>query len=120
MKRTEYIWLENKSNLRIYASAGIGENNGGMKIHPDTTMPNNEPFKREIEVQNKEILVSSPSIASLFKQTLSNKYLSVYIFNADSLDELGWEGIRDKNMVLKRYDLSLDDLKRSDFTITYP
>lgn len=46
--------------------------------------------------------------------------MSVFIFHTDTLNKYTWEDVRNGYMVLKRYDLSLDDLKRINFTITYP
>ena len=46
--------------------------------------------------------------------------LSVFIFHTDTLTEYTWNEVRDKYMILKRYDLSLDDLRRLNFKITYP
>ncbi len=46
--------------------------------------------------------------------------LSVFIFHADTLSKYTWEEIADQYMVLKRYDLSLEDFKRCNFTVTYP
>lgn len=46
--------------------------------------------------------------------------ISVFIFHSDTLNKYSWEEIRDGYMILKRYDLSLEDLKQSNFTLIYP
>jgi hypothetical protein len=46
--------------------------------------------------------------------------ISVFIFHTDTLSKYTWEEVADKYMVLKRYDLSLEDLKQRNFTVTYP
>ena len=46
--------------------------------------------------------------------------IMVYVFDAGVLEKEDWETVVHDYMVLKRYDLSLDDLKRMNWTITYP
>lgn len=53
-------------------------------------------------------------------QALPNDTLSVFIFHTDTLNKYTWGEVRDGYMILKRYDLSLEDLKQSNFTISYP
>lgn len=55
-----------------------------------------------------------------FFQTLPYDTLSVFIFHTDTLNKYKWEEIRTGYKILKRYNLSLEDLKELDFTITYP
>jgi hypothetical protein len=42
------------------------------------------------------------------------------IFSSDTLDTNDWQTIRSGYKVMKRYDVSLDDLKQNQWTITYP
>lgn len=44
----------------------------------------------------------------------------IYVFDANILNTVPWDTIREHNMYLKRYDLSLQDLKNSNWIITYP
>ena len=44
----------------------------------------------------------------------------IYVFDANILNTIPWDTIRKYDMYLKRYDLSLQDLKNSNWTITYP
>ena len=46
--------------------------------------------------------------------------LMIYIFDAEVLESVDWSVVVHNYMVLKRYDLSLDDLKKMNWTITYP
>jgi hypothetical protein len=46
--------------------------------------------------------------------------LSVYIFDAQVLETTPWDTVKANYLVLKRYDLSLDDLNRLNWIITYP
>ena len=55
-----------------------------------------------------------------FFQTFPNDTLSVFIFHTDTLNKYTWEEVRDGYKILKRYNLSLGDLQKIDWTITYP
>jgi hypothetical protein len=46
--------------------------------------------------------------------------LSVFIFDAQVLENTPWDTVKAKYIILKRYDLSLDDLNKLNWTITYP
>ena len=46
--------------------------------------------------------------------------MSVFIFDSEILENIEWKEIRDNYMILKRYDLSLEDLQKLDFTLYYP
>ena len=46
--------------------------------------------------------------------------MSVFIFHTDTLNKYTWEEVRDKYMILKRYDLSLDDLTKLNNKYSVP
>ena len=46
--------------------------------------------------------------------------IMVYVFDAQVLETTPWDTVTANNMYLKRYDLSLQDLQNSNWTITYP
>ena len=46
--------------------------------------------------------------------------LLVFIFNADTLEMLGWDTVRAYYKVEQRYDLSLEDLQNVDFKLSFP
>jgi len=46
--------------------------------------------------------------------------MMVYVFDAHVIETTAWDSVKANYLVLKRYDLSLDDLKRMNWTITYP
>ena len=57
---------------------------------------------------------------SKFIQTLPHDTLSVFIFHTDTLKNNSWEEVRDHYKILKRYDLSQDDLEKMHWKIVYP
>ncbi len=46
--------------------------------------------------------------------------ISIYIFHTDTLNKYSWKEICEDYLVLKRYDFSLEDLKRLKYNIPYP
>jgi len=46
--------------------------------------------------------------------------LMIYIFDADIIENVEWSSVIHYYMVSKRYDLSLQDLQKMDWEITYP
>lgn len=46
--------------------------------------------------------------------------LMIFIFDEETLKTVPWDTIQKKYMILKRYDLSLEDLQEMDWKITYP
>ena len=46
--------------------------------------------------------------------------LIVFVFDADVIENYSWETIVENYMILKRYELSLEDLKNRHWIIEYP
>jgi len=115
----ESIILENGSAERIYVSTGMGD--GAMNVYPDTTLPVAKPSVIEIKSGESQRFAGSPSLSDLFEEDrLPAGILSIYVFNADTLDTLGWQAFRERGKVLKRYDLTLEYLREKGAFITYP
>ncbi|MFV0249304.1 MAG: hypothetical protein ACK5H1_10170 [Tenacibaculum sp.] len=51
---------------------------------------------------------------------LPSDTLSIYFFHPDTLSKYSWDMIRKDYNILKRYDLSIEDIQRLDYEITYP
>ena len=74
-------------------------------------------------IENRIILTNEQdSISEGFINYLenSNEILMVYLLSKDTIDQVPWERIRDDNLVLRRYDLTLEDLESLNWTIEYP
>lgn len=115
--RTYSMKIKNLSGNAVYVYPALGGEKG--VIFPDTMLPNDKPYLYFIDAGNKISLSSDiPWEESLKKLPLDT--LSVFYFTPDVIDTNSWDEIRDNNMVLKRKDISLEELKQNDFTITYP
>jgi hypothetical protein len=81
----------------------------------------NEIFKvKSGEQNNYKAISSSACIENVFKMEGSSGVLSIYVFDAEVVENTPWEVVARDYLVLKRYDLTLDDLQRLNWTVTYP
>ena len=46
--------------------------------------------------------------------------LIIFVFNSDTLATYGWENVKDDYLISQRYDLSLNDLKRMNWHLSFP
>jgi hypothetical protein len=84
--------------------------------YPDTTIVNEKP----------RLKIAYPSSYSYWdskekwEDILPSDTISMYILSKDTVDKYSWDLIRSGNKILKRYDLSIKDLEKQNWTITYP
>jgi hypothetical protein len=79
---------------------------GGNKIIPHTL---------------KKALSSHKSYEDWFSDSVNdNDTLKLFIFDAQLLETTPWDTVIAKYQILKRVDLSLNDLNRMNWTVTYP
>ena len=88
-------------------------------VYPDTALLTNRPAMQVIPPGKYGVWSISYPFEE-FMPELPADTLSVYLFHQDSVNQIPWSQIRDNYKVLKRYDLSLQDLQNSNFTIQYP
>lgn len=92
--------------------------------YPDTNLAIDNPFS---DSKQKELaLVPPQSFAEqkeawikYFEQTNTIK-LMLFLLDYETVESIKWDTIRKKYIVLKRYDLTKDDLDSMNWTITYP
>ncbi|HEY5507722.1 MAG TPA: hypothetical protein VIK29_03555 [Paludibacter sp.] len=111
------ITVKNNTSHDIQATPGLGPNY--MSSYPDTAIPELKPDLVPIAPNGYSYLDLSAKWETIFPR-LPADTLSIYIFSTDTLNVYDWSKIRTGYKVLKRYDLSLDDLQKSNYTITYP
>ena len=115
----EIIGLQNNYHDTIYVLAALP---GMGHVYPDTVLPTNRPGMRYVP-PGKKWVISETGMGGTWTSIFSNlpsDTLSIYLFDANTLSGYDWSQIRDGYIILKRYDLSLQDLKNRNFTITYP
>ncbi len=90
-------------------------------FYPDPLPETNQYVTYKLDSGKRFIYDSGLSWEKAFKEGVFPKdTLSVFIFSTDTLNRYSWDEVRSGNKILKRYDLSLDDLIQMNWTITYP
>jgi hypothetical protein len=94
----------------------------GKWWYPDTTISFGNPaeageyYKVAAKASGNPLMIMD-TYEDRFKQ---HDTFMILVFDALVLETTPWDTVKAKYLVLKRYDLSLDDLKNMNWTISYP
>ena len=85
-------------------------------------------YKRQSSDNTNKVLPFSENKTALWYygcfedllQSLKKDTLFVYVFDAEIVETTPWDTVLANNLILKRYDLSLEDLQNMNWTIIYP
>jgi len=108
-----YTWyFDNQTNdtLGVYFALG----HDGQTAYPDTTLPvdpNKAPIMGADPHKKQSLLVYDPRPYEDVIKSLPKDTLSIFIINIDSVGKFTWEEIRQGYKILRRYDLSLSDIR---------
>ena len=102
-----YFTIKNNSNTDIYYLPSFS--------YPDTLLKQSEypPAGYKILKHSEEEIPATP----LFDM---NKTLIIFIFDADTIENVPWDTIVKNYYILKRYEVTEQDLENLNWTITYP
>jgi hypothetical protein len=106
--------IVNNSSTRLYVYPQIN--------HPDTSIGSYNPSKNKTAYEvlpNSERRIASRSWDQAVTRSASDT-LMMFFYDADMVDTTDWDIVVSDYLVLKRYDLSLEDLQGMNWTITYP
>ena len=110
------ITIQNNSSKAIYVDAAAG--------YPDTTYfkygpnPAGNAYDKKVEAgQGNTAGVNS--FGNCMESFLT-KPIMIYIFDAHVLETTPWDTVIAHNLYLKRYDLTLADIKNRNWLVTYP
>ena len=113
------LYIYNKTNnqyIAYYITAG-GKYGS---FYPDTLLHNSNIYiYRRIDPQKYFSTDSRRKWRDIFKE-LPKDTLSIFIFSSDTLNKYSWEEVRRDYKILKRYDLSIQDLELLDYKVYYP
>lgn len=106
--------IKNNSDKRLYACAQIN--------FPDTSIGSYNP---SVSKENYEVLPQSEKrlISHSWEQVVvssGSDTLMLFIFDAQVLEKTPFATVKNQYLILKRYDLSLDDFQRMNWIINYP
>jgi hypothetical protein len=107
--------VNNVSDKAIYVSWTID--------YPDTSLihtvnPTYNPQIKKVEAHGVQKDYYGAPSKGLFNDKVDT--LSVFVFDAQVLETTPWDTVKANYLVLKRFDLSLDDLNKLNWIITYP
>ncbi len=109
------IYVVNTTNRNLYIY--------GDMWYPDTTMNYHNPFVGNSHYKTKPYSKNSISTRDCFDRIMKYPYgdtIRILIFDAQIIETVRWDTIREHYMILKHYDLSYPDLVRLNWQITYP
>lgn len=110
------IIIKNKSNNNIQFFVA---RSGSEFLYPDTTLPTKK-VGGPVILPGLSVSVDSGLKWEQEYAKLPSDKMSIYIFDSDTLKKYDWENVRLNYRVLKRYDLTLQDLQSTDFYVNYP
>jgi hypothetical protein len=107
----QWIRIINKTDKAIYYNPS--------SRYPDTIMTQFDFSANHVKIEKKS------SKKDLYRSCIEGTFaytdkLIYFIYDAQTLETTPWDTIVKKNMILKRYQLSLEDLQNLDWTVTFP
>lgn len=100
----------NSSNLVYYFTSFA---------YPDTTIPNEQNNLSGIKPKDYTYKSSTHDWDRVFAEKNASK-ISFFFFSPDTITKYGWDNVRNNYQVLKRKDLSLENLKSNNYKVSYP
>jgi hypothetical protein len=111
--------IKNDSTDKICYFVSYGRNSDSYGRNSDTLIPQKKPQQLSILTQKKHHIIYSEK---KWEKVLvpPHDIMRIFILSESVVKSYEWNEIRDKYMILQRYDLSLSDLERLNFEVTYP
>ncbi len=117
------IYNDSSSNI-CYFCPSVPEmiNNQVLCTYPDTTICFEKPYGYLAFIEPGEIRTAHGQARYLedWFYYFPNDTISVFLFDGKTVETVPWETVVKEYLVLQRYDLSIEDMKKLDRTIHYP
>lgn len=114
------IAIVNRTDRDIYVQGQRAYPDTLSMVHTTSPVSNAYYFKVAAHETSDRPLANRDCWESDFGTALlPSDTLMIFIFDADVVENTSWESVTNDYMVLKRYDLSLEDLERMDWMISY-
>lgn len=114
------LFLKNQSNHSVRTIINQG---GKFGLHyPDTSLPEvSDRISIEILPGSKNAVAGGDvTWAQIFASQFPLDTLSFFVLHSDTVSKFIWNDIKSDYKILKRYDVSLTDLEKLNYTLTYP
>lgn len=112
------LFIQNNSQHSLSVFFNDDENH--KAIYPDTSISITQQGIIHVPKGEKEVLAGSTNWKSVFEVSAPKDTLSIIIMHSDTLAKYSWLEIRNTYNILKRYDVSYQDLERIGWTLHYP
>lgn len=113
----ETIIFKNNSSKSLYIHAsGSYPDTTSFEVEFPNPALNKEIYKVAAYSKNTSALWYRSCLEFTFK---SNDTLMIFVFDANVLETIPWDTIKSKHLVLKRYNLSLEDLEQMNWKLIY-
>ena len=87
--------------------------------YPDTLIYNNYNELCGIK-ENSYVTYDVKTKLDEYFENLPSDTLSIFFFSMDTINQYGWDIVKKEYKILKRYDISYEDVKNSEWTVSYP
>ena len=113
-KNNQILTIKNNSDQNLLYVSSF--------LYPDTTLKCCPPERGTDEYYRWLIKANSKLVNENCYKDFFITYdtMDIFLFNVDTLYTVPWDTINKNYMILIRYDLSLEDLERLNWTVTYP
>lgn len=111
------IVITNQSDETIVYSVEINlpEENNVRDISYQLSSDNIE----EISLAPLESDTLNESFEKILSEDFPDRILMVYLFSRDTIEQVPWERIENENIILQRFDLTLEDIDSPNWIIIY-
>lgn len=92
---------------------------GGGKLYPDTLLPDTKPLVINVPSKEDRPTYLNAKYEDVFNAIPSDT-MSIFVFDHSIYQNTNWTTIKEQYKVLRRYDVSLQDLKKLNFQVAYP
>ncbi len=113
-------FAENRYSIWLKDEQGKGFIFLVSKQYPDTSIPDAYNELAGVQANSRTPYDFHEDKWSDVFENLPADTLSIFIFSGDTLVKYDWQEVRNGYKILKRYDLSQQDIERRNNTITYP
>jgi hypothetical protein len=86
--------------------------------YPDTSIAQNKPILTRVYPKDYSHLDSKKDWDEVLVSPKDT--ISIFILSKDTIDKYSWNKIRNEYNIFKRYDLSIRDLEKQSWIVTYP
>jgi len=106
------VYINNNTDKAIYFNLSAS--------YPDTLFYYNPTVEGDICKVNPHKHTNESHNSCVEGYYLQVPKLIYFIYDAQTLETTPWDTVKKKYMILKRYELTLQDLENMNWTVTYP